>query len=49
MQVIDKVNQGRLGKINFSSCGRDNRGWIIKLQQLSLRYTIALSELPVVK
>ncbi|WP_252372467.1 DUF4113 domain-containing protein [Aeromonas salmonicida] len=49
MQVIDKINHGRLGKVYFAACGRDNREWMMKREQLSPRYTTAVSELPVVK
>ncbi|WP_429169298.1 DUF4113 domain-containing protein [Aeromonas hydrophila] len=49
MQVIDKINQGRLGKVYFAARGRDTREWMMKREQLSPRYTTALSELPVVK
>lgn len=49
MQVIDKNNQGRLGKVYFAARGRDTRDWMMKREQLSPRYTTALDELPVVK
>ncbi|MCX9133909.1 DUF4113 domain-containing protein [Aeromonas veronii] len=49
MQVIDKINQGRLGKVFFATRGRDTREWMMKREQLSPRYTTALDELPVVK
>ncbi len=49
MQVIDKINQGRLGKVYFAARGRDTREWMMKREQLSPRYTTALGELPVVK
>ncbi|WP_301952998.1 DUF4113 domain-containing protein [Aeromonas hydrophila] len=49
MQVIDKINQGRLGKVYFGARGRDTREWMMKREQLSPRYTTALGELPVVK
>ena len=49
MQVIDKINQGRLGKVYFAARGRDTREWMMKWEQLSPRYTTALDELPVVK
>lgn len=49
MQVIDKINQGRLGKVYFAARGRDTREWMMKQEQLSSRYTTALGELPVVK
>ncbi|UNP88127.1 DUF4113 domain-containing protein [Aeromonas encheleia] len=48
MQVIDKINQGRLGKVYFATRGRDTREWMMKREQLSPRYTTALGELPVV-
>ena len=47
MQVIDKINQGRLGKVYFAARGRDTREWMMKREQLSPRYTTALGELPV--
>jgi hypothetical protein len=49
MQVIDKINQGRLGKVYFAARGQDTREWMMKREQLSPRYTTALGELPVVK
>ena len=49
MQVIDKINQGRLGKVYFAARGRDTREWMMKREQLSPRYTTTLDELPVVK
>ncbi|WP_421242314.1 DUF4113 domain-containing protein [Aeromonas enteropelogenes] len=49
MQVIDKINQGRLRKVYFAARGRDPREWMMKREQLSPRYTTALGELPVVK
>lgn len=49
MQVIDKINQGRLGKVYFAARGRDTREWMMKREQLSPRYTTCLSELPEVK
>ncbi|MFQ2680652.1 translesion error-prone DNA polymerase V subunit UmuC [Aeromonas caviae] len=48
MHVIDKINQGRLGKVYFAARGRDTREWIMKREQLSPRYTTAVDELPVV-
>lgn len=47
MQVIDKINQGRLGKVYFAARGRDTREWMMKREQLSPRYITALGELPV--
>lgn len=49
MQVIDQINQGRLGKVYFAARGRDTREWMMKREQLSPRYTTALAELPVAK
>ncbi|WP_421229623.1 DUF4113 domain-containing protein [Aeromonas enteropelogenes] len=49
MQVIDKINQRRLGKVYFAARGRDTREWMMKREQLSPPYTTALGELPVVK
>ena len=49
MQVIDKINQGRLGKVYFAARGQDTREWMMKREQLSPRYTTCLSELPEVK
>ncbi|WP_409013650.1 DUF4113 domain-containing protein [Aeromonas veronii] len=34
MQVIDKINLGRLGKVYFAACGRDNREWMRNREQL---------------
>ncbi|WP_236759494.1 DUF4113 domain-containing protein [Aeromonas veronii] len=42
MQVIDKINQGRLGKVYFAARSRDIREWMMKREQLSPRYTTAL-------
>lgn len=49
MQVIDKINRGRLGKVYFATRGRDTREWMMKREQLSPRYTTELGELPVAK
>lgn len=49
MQVIDKINQGRLGKVYFAARGRDTQEWMMKREQLSPRYTTTLGELPIVK
>lgn len=49
MQVIDKINHGRMGKVYFATRGRDTREWMMKREQLSPRYTTCLSELPEVK
>ena len=49
MQVIDKINQGRLGRVYFAARGRDTREWMMKREQLSPRYTTALGELPIVR
>lgn len=48
MQIIDKINQGRLGKVYFAARGRDTQEWMMKREQLS-PHTTALGELPVVK
>ncbi|HEH9442105.1 TPA: DUF4113 domain-containing protein, partial [Aeromonas sobria] len=49
MQMIDRINQGRLGKIHFGARGRDNSDWIMRREKLSPRYTTALDELPIAK
>ena len=49
MQVIDKINQGQLGKAYFATSGWDTREWMMKREQLSPRYTTCISELPAVK
>ncbi|MFM4938163.1 translesion error-prone DNA polymerase V subunit UmuC [Aeromonas enteropelogenes] len=49
MQVIDRINQGRMGKVYFAARGSDTREWMMKREQLSPRYTTEPSELPVVK
>jgi DNA polymerase V len=49
MQVIDRINQGRMGKVYFAARGRDNREWMMKREQLSPRYTTSISELPSAK
>ncbi|WP_323927629.1 DUF4113 domain-containing protein [Aeromonas caviae] len=49
MQMIDRINQGRLGKIHFGFCGRDNSDWMMKREKHSPRYTTALDELPIAK
>ena len=49
MQVIDKINQGRLGKVYFAARGIDRSEWMMKREQLSPRYTTCISELPAVK
>ncbi|MGE6233053.1 translesion error-prone DNA polymerase V subunit UmuC [Aeromonas media] len=49
MQVIDKINQGHLGKVYFAAKGRDAKEWMMKREQLSPRYTTCISELPKVK
>ena len=49
MQVIDQVNQGRLGKVYFAAKGRDAREWMMKREQLSPRYTTNISEIPAAK
>jgi DNA polymerase V len=49
MQVIDKINQGRMGKVYFAARGRDTKEWTMKREQLSPRYTTNISEIPSVK
>ncbi|MCP3322867.1 protein UmuC [Aeromonas hydrophila] len=49
MRVIDKINQGGVGKVYFAARGRDSREWMMKREQLSPRYTTAIGELPMVK
>ncbi|MGN5172495.1 DUF4113 domain-containing protein [Aeromonas sp. 102P] len=49
MRVIDKINQGWLGKVYFAACVRDIREWMMKREQLSPRYTTVFGELLVVK
>ena len=49
MQVIDKINQGKLGKVYFAARGCDTKEWMMKREQLSPRYTTMISELPIVK
>ncbi|WP_275918607.1 DUF4113 domain-containing protein [Aeromonas sp. 2HA2] len=49
MQVMDKINQGRLGKVYFAARSRDTREWTMKREQLSPRYTTEWTELPLVK
>ncbi|MFR9719072.1 translesion error-prone DNA polymerase V subunit UmuC [Aeromonas diversa] len=49
MQVIDKINRGRLGKVYFAARGQDTREWMMKREQLSPRYTTELTELPIAK
>ncbi|MGN5290415.1 DinB/UmuC family translesion DNA polymerase [Aeromonas sp. 11P] len=49
MQVIDRINQGRLGKVYFASRGRDTSEWMMKREQLSPRYTTSIKGIPVVK
>lgn len=46
MQVIDKINRGRLGKVYFAARGRDTREWMMKREQLSPRYTTSIDDLP---
>ncbi|MGE6284743.1 DUF4113 domain-containing protein [Aeromonas media] len=46
MQVIDKINRGRLGKVYFAARGRDTTEWMMKREQLSPRYTTCIMELP---
>ncbi len=49
MQVIDKINQGRMGKVYFAARGRDTKEWTRKREQRSPRYTTNISEIPSVK
>ncbi|MCX4045664.1 MULTISPECIES: translesion error-prone DNA polymerase V subunit UmuC [Aeromonas] len=49
MQVIDKINQGRLGKVYFGARGSHTREWMMKREQLSPRYTTSINEIPAVK
>ncbi|MGL5130532.1 MAG: translesion error-prone DNA polymerase V subunit UmuC [Aeromonas popoffii] len=49
MKVIDRINQGKMGKVYFAARGRDNREWMMKREQLSPRYTTSISELPAAK
>lgn len=49
MQVIDRINQGRLGKVYSASRGRDTSEWMMKREQLSPRYTTSIKGIPVVK
>ncbi|HAU4930566.1 translesion error-prone DNA polymerase V subunit UmuC [Aeromonas hydrophila] len=47
MQVIDKINRGRLGKVYFAARGRDTKEWMMKREQLSPRYTTRINEIPI--
>ncbi|SIP88239.1 translesion error-prone DNA polymerase V subunit UmuC [Aeromonas hydrophila] len=49
MQVIDKINRGRLGKVYFAARGQNTKEWMMKREQLSPRYTTCFNELPAVK
>jgi DNA polymerase V len=49
MQVIDKINQGQLGKVYFAARGRNIKEWTMKREQLSPRYTTCIKEIPVAK
>ncbi len=49
MQVIDKINQGRMGKVYFAARGKDTKEWTMRREQLSPRYTTSLDELPIVR
>ncbi|WP_411685098.1 DUF4113 domain-containing protein [Aeromonas caviae] len=49
MQVIDKINQGRMGKVYFAARGRDSREWMMKRDQLSPCYTTNINEVPLGK
>lgn len=49
MQVIDRINQGRLGKVYFAARGQDTKEWMMKRDQLSPRYTTSINEIPVVR
>ncbi|MNC16579.1 DNA polymerase V subunit UmuC [compost metagenome] len=48
MQVIDRINQGRLGKVYFAARGRDTKEWMMKREQLSPSYTTNIDDIPVV-
>lgn len=48
MQVIDKINRGRLGKVYFGARGGNTKEWMMKREQISPRYTTCFSELPAV-
>ncbi len=49
MQVIDKINQGGLGKVYFAARGRDRGEWMMKREQLSPRYTTSINVIPAAK
>ncbi|MEN9531955.1 MAG: hypothetical protein RIQ83_1179 [Pseudomonadota bacterium] len=49
MQVIDKINHGKLGKVYFGARGGNTKEWMMKREQISPRYTTCFSELPAVK
>ncbi|WP_336751764.1 DUF4113 domain-containing protein [Aeromonas hydrophila] len=46
MQVIDEINQERLGKVYFVARGRHTREWMMKREPLSPRYTTYINEIP---
>lgn len=48
MLVIDKINQGRLGKVYFGARGRDASEWMMKRELLSPHYTTSITEIPAV-
>lgn len=49
MQVIDKINHGKQGKVFFGARGMQKQDWMMKREQLSPRYTTNLNELLRVK
>ncbi|MFH7524061.1 translesion error-prone DNA polymerase V subunit UmuC [Aeromonas sp. A5] len=49
MQVIDRINQGRMGRVYFAARGSDTREWMMKREQLSPRYTTSINDLPAAK
>lgn len=49
MQVIDRINKGRLGKVYFAARGRDTKEWMMEREPLSPRYTTSFCELISVK
>ena len=49
IKVVDRINQGRLGKVYFAARGRDMKEWTMKREQLSPRYTTSINEIPTVK
>ncbi|WP_235336958.1 DUF4113 domain-containing protein [Aeromonas hydrophila] len=45
--MIDKINQGRLGKIYFAARGQDAGEWMMKREHLSPCYTTFSHDFPV--